>query len=320
MKYKTAVVIVSLALASVVLIGTARGLSGNTTQQNNQVAASFYPVYIAAMNLTEGVEDLQLVNLTESQTGCLHDFTLRPQDMITLEGASLFLTNGAGMEGFLDDVVQSLPSLPVVDSSTGISLLHTEESLHTEHEHEHDEDEDGNAHIWMSPQRYEQQVNNLCAGLSAQFPQDAALFQQNAQTYIKKLESLRAEMSEALAAAKGMRVILFHDSFAYFADEFGMEVAATIPVEADTALSAGEIAEIVGQIKATGIRVLFAEKQYSTALADAIARETDATVYLLDTGVSGNAEPDAYLNAMRRNMQTVEQAMQDLAAGQGKGA
>ena len=56
MKYKTAVVIVSLALASVVLIGTARGLSGNTTQQNNQVAASFYPVYIAAMNLTEGVD------------------------------------------------------------------------------------------------------------------------------------------------------------------------------------------------------------------------------------------------------------------------
>ena len=63
--------------------------------------------------------------------------------------------------------------------------------------------------------------------------------------------------------------------------------------------------------------VLFAEQQYSTELADAIARETSAKVYLLDTGVSGEASVDAYLNAMRKNMETVEQAMKDLAAEKG---
>lgn len=312
MKYKTAVVAVSLALASVVLIGAARGLSERTEQQKKQVVASFYPVYIAALNITDGAEDIEVVNLTQSQTGCLHDFTLRPQDMITLEGASLFLTNGAGMESFLDDVVQSLPSLPVTDSSTGISLLHTESCMELghDHEHEHDHDEEEhNAHIWMSLQRYEQQVQNLCSGLSAQFPQEKALFEENAKAYIEKIESLRTEMAETLAPASGMRVILFHDSFAYFADEFGMEIVATIPVEADTALNAGEIAQIVSEIKSTGIRILFAEEQYSTELAEAIARETDAKVYLLDTAVSGDDSLDAYLKAMRRNMETVQQAL-----------
>ena len=312
MKYKTAVVVVSLALASTVLIGAARGLSRRSEQQKQQAVASFYPVYIAAMNVAEGAADVDVVNLTQSQTGCLHDFTLRPQDMITLESASLFLTNGAGMESFLEDVVQSLPELPVTDSSSGILLLHTEESLHVGDEHEEEGEE--NAHIWMSPRRYEQQVRNICAGLSEQFPQDAALFEENTEKYLAKVEALRSEMAEALSGAKGMRVILFHDSFAYFAEEFGMEIAAAIPIEADTALSAGEIAQIVAKIKATGIRVLFAEEQYSTELADAIARETEAKVYLLDTGVSGEDSPDAYLNAMRKNMETVQQALQENAA------
>ena len=137
---------VSLALASTVLIGAARGWNRRADRQELQVVASFYPVYVAAINVAEGAGDVDVINLTQSQTGCLHDFTLRPQDLITLEGASLFLTNGAGMESFLDDVVQSLPSLPVVESSSGISLLHTEPTLHVGDEHE---EEDGdNAHIW----------------------------------------------------------------------------------------------------------------------------------------------------------------------------
>ena len=250
MKYKTAVVVVSLALASVVLIGAARGLSSRAAVQKKQAVASFYPVYIAALNVAAGADDMRVVNLTQSQTGCLHDFTLRPQDMITLEGASLFLTNGAGMENFLDEVVRSLPALPVVDSSKGVSLLHTEASIEVGTEHE---EEGENAHIWMSIPRYEQQIRNISAGLSAQFPQDAQIYAKNTENYIARVEALRAEMTEVLAGAKGMRVILFHDSFAYFADDFGMEVAATIPVEADTALSAGQIAQIVSEINSTGI-------------------------------------------------------------------
>lgn len=309
MKYKTAVVVVSLALASVILVGAARGLGQRGHTEKQQVAASFYPVYIAAKNILQGADDLELVNLTQSQTGCLHDFTLRPQDMIALEGSALLLTNGAGMEGFLSDVAEGIPALPVIDSSAGIPLLETESAVHLGEEEEHGM----NAHVWMSPLRYEQQVKNLCDGLCGRFPQDRERFEENTEAYIQKIEALRAWMRETLAGAVGMRVILFHDAFAYFADEFGMEVAATIPIEADTALNAGQIAEIIEQIRSSSIRVLFAEEQYSTQLADAIARETDARVYLLDTGVGGDDSPDAYLDAMKKNTETVLQALADSA-------
>ncbi len=82
MKYKTAVVVVSLALASTVLIGAARGWNRRADRQELQVVASFYPVYVAAINVAEGAGDVDVINLTQSQTGCLHAFTLRPQDLI----------------------------------------------------------------------------------------------------------------------------------------------------------------------------------------------------------------------------------------------
>ena len=88
MKYKTAIVAVSLLMASVLLIGGARLLSKQPASEEKQdIAVSFYPMYVAAQNLTKGIDALQVTNLTEGQNGCVHDFTLRPQDMVTLEHA-----------------------------------------------------------------------------------------------------------------------------------------------------------------------------------------------------------------------------------------
>lgn len=39
-----------------------------------QVVTSFYPVYIAAKNIVEGSKGVALENLSEPQTGCMHDY------------------------------------------------------------------------------------------------------------------------------------------------------------------------------------------------------------------------------------------------------
>lgn len=309
MKYKTVTVVVSLLLSSVLVITGAKLLSAPHERREGELKAvtSFYPVYIAAMNLTEGT-DITLQNLTEPTGGCLHDFQLRPQDMVTLENADLFLINGGGMETFMQEVTGNYPELTVVDSSEGIPLLSSEEHAH-DHGAEPEEDEEYNAHIWISPTRYMQQLNNISNALCAASPKNAERIQENTQKYLAKISQLKDEMAAALANAAQRDIILFHDSFAYFADEYGLNPVKTINIEADTALSAGDIAEIIDQIKATGVQVLFAEEQYSTQLADAISRETDAKLYILDTCVRGEYRPDAYLEAMRHNFAVLQQAL-----------
>ena len=311
MKYKTIVVIVSLLLAATVSIGGARMLStGSGSGEKVKIVATFYPVYIAAKNITHGISGIELVSLTDSNVGCVHDFQLRPQDMVTLEGADMLLTNGGGMEHFIENIAAQYPSLVTVDSSEGIALLPAvDSSLHLEGGHDHSHDEDYNPHVWLSPSRYLQQLDNLCSAMAEQFPQYEEPLRRNTEAYKAQVQALQAEMDAALSELTNRDVILFHDSFAYFADDFGLNVAGIIPMESDTALSAGDIAQIIDTVQASGIRVLFAEEQYSTALAEAIANETSATVYTLDTCVSGPMEENAYLEAMQNNLEVLRQAL-----------
>ncbi len=103
------------------------------------VVTSFYPMYIAAMNLLYGVDGVRLYNLSEPQTGCLHDYQLVPSDMELLSKADVFIVNGGGMESFLGDVTDAYPDLAVIDTSRDIHYAESEE------EHEDGEDEEGHA-------------------------------------------------------------------------------------------------------------------------------------------------------------------------------
>lgn len=75
------------------------------------VVTSFYPMYIAALNIVDGVEGVRLENLSEPQTGCLHDFQLTPEDMKLLSTADVFVINGGGIESFMSDVARRIRSL-----------------------------------------------------------------------------------------------------------------------------------------------------------------------------------------------------------------
>lgn len=46
-------------------------------------------MYIATLNIVDGVEGVRLENLSEPQTGCLHDFQLTPEDMKLLSTADV---------------------------------------------------------------------------------------------------------------------------------------------------------------------------------------------------------------------------------------
>ena len=61
-------------------------------------------MYVLAENLTEGIDGIQVTNLTENQTGCLHDYQLTTSDMKLIDEADAFIINGAGLETFLEKV------------------------------------------------------------------------------------------------------------------------------------------------------------------------------------------------------------------------
>ena len=299
-------VLLCLALACS-LVGCARPAK---EQARVNITASFYPMYIILMNITDGIEDVQINSMAEHQTGCLHDFQMSTDDMKNLESADAFVINGAGMESFLDKVVSEIPGLTIIDSSKGIELMEADGSRH-EHAGEHDGHDHGdvNPHIFVSVSDYMKQVENIRDGLIELDPQNAARYEENAKTYLRKLSSLREEMHQALDNIENRDIITFHEAFPYFAEEFHLNIVAVINREPDSQPSAKELADTIRLVQSTDVSALFVEPQYPKTAAHTIADETGAKVYVLDPCVSGEEDKDAYINAMKENLETLKQAL-----------
>lgn len=130
--------------------GVVGGVSGasdstkNTDEADDMltVVTSFYPMYIAALNIVDGVDGVRLENLSEPQTGCLHDFQLTPGDMKLLSTADVFVINGGGIESFMSDVAKAYPKLDVVEACEDVALLSEEDDDETDGAHDHDHDAD----------------------------------------------------------------------------------------------------------------------------------------------------------------------------------
>ena len=290
-------------LAACLLFAGCGGAPAAQTQKAGDgtfhIVTSFYPMYIDVINLTDGVEGVTVTNMTKPQTGCLHDYQLTTEDMKTLEKADAFVVNGAGMESFLDKVIKMQEGMTVIDASRGIELM--------------EEDGEANPHVWLSITKDIEQVKNIRDQLKEADPAHADQYEANAAAYLAKLEVLKSEMHATLDDVPHKDIVTFHEAFPYFAEEFGLHILGVIEREPGADPTPAELETTIEQVKALPVKVLFAEPQYSPAAAETIARETGAKLYSLDPVVTGEATPDAkdaYLVAMKKNMETLKEALQ----------
>lgn len=304
-----------------------------------QLVTSFYPMYILALNLTDQVPDIKIENLTANNTGCLHDYQLTTQNMKILNSASLLLLNGGGMESFMRDALTNYPDLPFVNVSQGITMLSSNETgLNALHEETSNRTKNTNIeglfttkynpHVWLNPKLYIIQIQNMRDGLikylknrtdlSPDYVNEAVKkIEENAQSYIDKVKKLNQDIEDnvipkvASLKQKGRnnQVVIFHDAFSYLADRIGLKVAYAVDFDADTQLSAGEIAKIIDLIKKDKIPFLFTEQQFGAEIAERIKVETGTSVYVIDTAVTGDGSKASYLTAMLNNIQILIKAL-----------
>lgn len=274
---------------------------GNAASETKdiKIVASFYPMYIMAKNVAKDIPGVSVQNLTPPLTGCLHDYTVTTNDMKKLADAQVFVANGAGMESFLDKIVAGHPNIKIIQLVGGIPLIKGEGN------------EGDNPHLWVSISNAIIQVKNLGKAMEEFDPSHKELYVKNTANYVAKLEVLRQKMHSELDHYKGKSIITFHEAFPYFAQEFGLTIAAVVEREPGSEPSAKELAETIDLIKKNGILPLFSEPQYPAAAAQTIAEETGAKVYVLDPAVTGPDDYDSYINIMEDNLKVLKQAFQN---------
>lgn len=252
------------------------------------VVTSFYPLYIAALNVTDQVEGVSLRNLSEPETGCLHDYQLSPQDMRLLSEAQLFFVNGGGIETFLKDVAKQNPKLSIIDTGADISL------------------QEDNAHVWMSVALHKIQVQRMVDAMAAADPAHEKDYRENGAAYQKKLDGLIDREQALRYATEGKSVVLFHEAFAYLAEDLGMEVVYVMDLDEERQVGAGEVAQMLDVISQKKVPVVFAEEAYGGDMGDVVKRQSTAVPLYLNTLVRGSYDKDSYLSQMEQNLTVLE--------------
>lgn len=258
-----------------------------------KIVTSFYPMYVAALNVVGDAEDVQLKNLSEPQTGCLHDYQLTPEDMKLLSTADVFIVNGGGIETFLTDVAEAYPDLTIIYASEEIELY------------------EGNAHVWMSPSLYSDQVHHIAEELSFVSEAHAEIFEANAHAYMEQIELLEQQITALKKETEGEPILSLHEAYGYLAREFGMEIVGEMNLDEERQVSAGEVADLLGVIKEQQVDLIFAEELYGKNMGDTIQAEVDVEVLYLDPITRGAYEKNAYLKAMQENIDLIHHALHE---------
>ena len=314
-----------LGSTAIYLKSTKSVYSADAEKESFVITASFYPVYIAALNVAGDIDGVEVRNLTQPQTGCLHDYQLTTEDMKAMADSDVLLINGGGIESFVSKVAKTYPKLSIINLSASFAELPEEDEEEEDHDHEdadhedadredadHDHDHDHgekNSHFWMDIDLYRKEVESMEEGLSKRDPVHADQYKKNAEAYLKKLESLQSEEAELKAALSGKKVVVFHEAFLYLAEDLDMQVTMTMDLDEERQVSAGEVRQVLDALALSDDKIIFAERTYGEEMGDRMTEEASATVIYLDPLTrpkdGQESEQDGYLLVMQENFDKI---------------
>ncbi len=183
------------------------------------------------------------------------------------------------------------------------------EGLAEEGDDEHDGHGHGleDPHYWFDPVRVKLVVNDIAARLSALNPDQGDVFRANADAYNAKLDELHTwtEQQVGTVPEENRLLVTSHDSYGYFANLYGFEIVGVVlSGTTDVEPSAGDLADLVEEVKESGVQVVFGETTVSERLATAVAKESGAELVRLYSGSLGPKGSGAatYIEMMRTNV------------------
>ena len=289
-------------LAAVLLVSS---LAGCGYEPPAQVAATTLPVYEFTCRILEGT-DITATRLVTESVSCLHDYALNVSQVRAVEAAEIIVISGAGLEEFMEDLLEGRPA---IDASENIPLIEPEEHHHG-HEHEEESHEghhhEEDPHIWLSPENAKIMAQNICDGLSRQYPRYADLFAENLAVLTEDLDALHRYGQTALAELSFRDLITFHDGFTYLADCYDLHILRAVEEESGSEASAAELIELIEEVEHHNLPAIFTERNGSVSAAGIIARETGASCFALDMAMGG----DSYFEAMHHNIDTLKEALE----------
>jgi len=274
--------------------------SSNTIELS--VIASFYPLY----EFTKQVgQDKIKVSLLVPPGIKPHDWDPTISELQKLHESDLIVINGFGFESWIDDIDSENTDINIVDTSIGIKTVDNEI---LENDSEYDEHSVADPHIWLNPIMAKIQVTNIVNALSEIDSSNENFYQQNAESYIAKLDSLDVKIKNELKGCK-KDFIAFHNAFLYFAIQYNLNQHTIINSnEPYSETTSKTLEEIINLAQSYNIDVIFSEEAIDSRSVEVIANEIGAKVLVLSP-IEVLDDNSSYLIKMENNLSNLKEAL-----------
>lgn len=204
-----------------------------------------------------------------------------PEQLKGLSEAAAYVSYGAPFErAWMDRITAANPEMLIVDTTQGIELM----PMEVHHRHGEEEEPEGppenpDPHTFVSPQLVKVQSQTIYEALVYLDPAHQETYRANLDRFIADIDALDADIREALAGVERRKFIVFHPAWGYFARDYDLEM---VPIEiGGQEPSAAELAALVTEARQEGIKVIFAQPEFSTKAAETIANEIGGEVLLI---------------------------------------
>ena len=329
-RFSAAVITTVLLAATAVACGDDSGSGSSNPKAALQVVAT--TTVVADFARVIGGDRVGVYGVLKPNVDA-HDYEPSPADLNAMKKAKVIVTNGVGLEEWLEDTIESSnTTATVVDTSEGVTLRegghehgdedHADEKQADEKkatgatgaaaEDDHG-DEDHDPHIWHDPKNAKIMAATIAKAFAAADPAGAATYEKNLAAYTAELDALDAELTKTFGALTNKKLVTNHDAFGYLVGAYDLEFVGSIIPSFDTSaeLSAADLKDLVAAIKGEGVKAVFSESSLPAKTAKTIADEAGVKVVAGDDALYGDglgtasSDGGTYLKMMRHNATTI---------------
>ncbi|QKF74464.1 zinc ABC transporter, periplasmic substrate-binding protein (plasmid) [Aliarcobacter faecis] len=299
-------------------------LASTTAFSNMTVTTTIYPLYSIAKEI--GGDKIKLQNLIPFGVEA-HGFDPTPADMAKLSKSDIFITSSDSMEPWKDKIVKSLKiEQKVFDMSEHVKLRTLQEDNDKHHEdeedekdkkgnkHEHEHEHDGmDPHYWVSLNNYILMTETITKLFIEKDSTNKDFYIQNSNNYLTKVKALKEKYDLSMATCTNKKILVNHDAFGYFADDYGVKQYSISGMSPEDKPSAKQISELINLVKNEKINTVFFEEFASPKVAQTIAKAANVKIDTLRPGENISKEENkrgyGYLQIMEENLEKLKFAM-----------
>lgn len=300
-KTRAAIIAISIIipLSSIAIWNSGHSLEFPDTSMKNQkivALASFFPLYDFTKEVGKDRVDVSLIIPAGVEP---HDWEPSIQDIQQIQQADIIIVNGVGFENWLKSIEKLNLELDIIDSSIGVNII--KDIVDDQ------ESPLGDPHIWLNPNLAKIQVKNIANGLIKSDPDNSQYYNDNYESYIKKLDALDLKIRNELSNCK-KDFVAFHNAFTYFASEYGLNqhsITSTDPHDEPTSKTLEQIINLSKEMK---VQIIFSEEGVDKRTSEVIANEVGGKVLILSP-LEISEINTSYIEKMEANLDNLKEAL-----------